>query len=92
MINANKENLKLLRERKRLKEIQGNYKYSLQTPIKIKPIQEDKFHHFLSRMERQKRGDKQRMVLIIGLTLVIMLLLLLWIVSADYSSLIDVIQ
>ncbi len=92
MINANKHNRKLLGKRKRLKEIHGEYKHSVKPPLKTRPVDEDRVDQFLFRFEKENRNDRQQLILIAGLTLVIILVLLLWIVSADYSSIIDVIE
>ncbi|XOV93730.1 MAG: hypothetical protein ACFHWX_03270 [Bacteroidota bacterium] len=92
MINANKHNLKLLGKRKSLKEIQGEYNSSAKTPLKTEALHGEKLAKFHQKLDSQKRADRRRFILIVGLTLIIALFLLIWVASADYSSLIDLIE
>lgn len=92
MINSNKHNLKLIGKRKRLKEIQGEYKHVPKSPIKVEPELGEKLNLFHAKLRRDIRNDKHRLMLIIGLTLVLILILLYWVVTADYSNLIDLIN
>tara|TARA_Y100001972_G_C7659005_1_gene332108 strand:- start:123 stop:470 length:348 start_codon:yes stop_codon:yes gene_type:complete len=92
MINSNKHNLRLLGKRKRLKEIQGEYKHASKAPMKVEPAHGDKLHLFHTKLRRENRSEKQRLILIIGLTLVLILILVYWVTTADYSNLIDLIN
>ncbi|MEQ8882832.1 MAG: hypothetical protein RLQ12_24535 [Cyclobacteriaceae bacterium] len=92
MIRSSKHNLKLLGKRKRLKEIISAYKHSPQSPLKVEPLRGEKLHQFHSKLDREKRAEKQRLIIILGVTLVFILILLYWVITADYSNLIDLIN
>lgn len=92
MINSNKHNLRLLGKRKRLKEIQAEFKHVPKSPISIEPEPGEKLNLFHAKLRREKRHNKHRLMLIIGLTVVLILTLLYWVVTADYSNIIDLIK
>jgi hypothetical protein len=92
MINQHKWNLRLLKERKKLKEIQSGYKAEKRPPITFQDPQSGEFSRFRQRMKVSQKKDRNRLILIIGLTLIIMLIILFWVVTTDYSGVIDVID
>ena len=64
MINAHKENSKLLGKRKRLKEIQSEYKTNEREPLHFKEgniAELERFHHRLRRDRRRDSNAAQRM-------------------------------
>ncbi len=92
MIYQHKSNLRLLKERKKLKEIQSGYKTEKRPPITFQEPQSGEFSKFKQRLKLSQKKDQNRMILIIGLTLIIMLIILFWVVTSDYSGIIDVIE
>ncbi len=93
MINSHKSNLGLLKNRKRLKLIQDEYKSSYDdNPIHIKEGNIHEIGRFKTKIKRDRIRNNQRFILIIGLTLIITMVILFWVVTTDYSGVIDIIQ
>lgn len=92
MINSQKGNRRLLVGRKKLKEIQENYKASSKGELKFKePTEDDKIalQRILEKREREQRR-KRGITLLVTATIVILLLYLLY--SGDFSSIIEFID
>jgi len=89
MVNANKQNLKQLGKRRKLKDIQSEYKASAGKPIKIRESGVEEMNRFKEKLEKDKKRDHFQFILIVGLTLVIMLILMFWVMTADFSGVID---
>ncbi len=89
MINAHKSNLRLLRGRKRLKEIEEHHPSKSRTPIDIKGA--DEFHQrkFKERIRQFRRAEGYRTLLIVLITIILLMIILLWVVTADFSGVID---
>ena len=97
MINAHKSNLRLLRGRKRLKEIEAQHKSKQITPVNIPsglPQGVEDFQHqkFKKRIKHFRREERYRHLLIVVITVILLLIILLWIASQDFSEVIDTIS
>ncbi len=91
MINSNKSNLGLLKKRKRLKEIQDEYK-STHREIAESEVTEEEKKNFQKRMKISRRLDSIKRVISIVLTLIVLTFILYMVYTADYSGLIEVID
>lgn len=94
MIRSNRENLgKLQGRRKRGKEILQDHpvEYAeIKNPMKFAGIEEKlRFHQ---RLRRDRKKNQFRFILILGLTIIVLMIILFWVVTADYSSVIDLIS
>ncbi len=93
MINSNRENLQKLTGRKRIKDIVENHRVQYQSPMQL--IKEPRIHEverFHMKLKRDRRRNQHRFILILGLTLIILMVILYWVVTADYSEVIEVIN
>ena len=92
MINSNKQNLKELGKRRNLSEIQKDYKATQSKPLRFKKGTTQGLLQFQNHMRQSRKADRLRFVLIVGLTLIIVLIILMSIINADYSGIIEVIE
>lgn len=92
MINAYKGNNRLLKGRRKLKEILQGYTAKPSNPILIKKDNIEEMNRFRSRLRKDKKQNQRRMFLILGLTIIISLVLLYWVITADYSDVIRIID
>ena len=93
MINAHKSNMRLLKKRKKLKEIQDEYDaHSDPNSLHIPEGSIQEMGRFKARLRKERKRDTNRFILIVGITLVVILVILIWVVTADYSQVIDLID
>jgi hypothetical protein len=92
MFRSQKANLNLLPKRERLQEIQSRYKPKTQDPIQFKESNIIESLRFKRRLNNQRRQERFRFMLIVGLTLITLMIILYWVVTTDYSEIIQVID
>ncbi len=89
MINSHRENSKKLHPLKRMNEITIPGK---KTELKFKESSIREMERWKKRISRNKKKDRMQSLLILILSIIILLSLLMWIMSADFSPVIDVID
>lgn len=94
MLNSNRQNLRQLSKRKQLKDIQLEFgsKSSVKKPLKFKQPTSRGWSRFQSQQKLNRRNDRIRFALIVGITLIIMMLILLMVIKANYTAIIEVIK
>ncbi|MEM9324905.1 MAG: hypothetical protein AAGA85_04595 [Bacteroidota bacterium] len=97
MINTYKSNVRLLRGRKRLKEIQAEYpkRKKIETDELFRESQRaDQLHQerFRKRIREFRREEGYRTLLIIVITIILLLIVFFWVISSDYSGIIETIS
>ncbi len=93
VFNSNKQNLKQLGKRKRLKDIQdAGAKFSERKPLKFKQPTSLGWSKFQRQQRLNRKNDRIRFVLIVGITLIIIMIILMMVINADLSGIIEVIQ
>jgi len=77
-------------DEKGLKEIEAHHPSKQRTPVNVEAgtsLGADEFHHkkFKKRIKQFRREEGYRTLLIIAITIILMLIILLWVVTQDFS-------
>ncbi len=92
MTNSHTGNLQWLGRKRLLKKIQEEFPATKQKPLTFSEGVPGEYWRFQERLHADLRRDLRRRYMVFGITLVIMLASLYWVVTADYTPIIEVMK